>query len=229
MKNAQLASLLNLKLSGVPPHTRLASLMILSVELEYLKHSLCYVLPSAAFMDDVRAGRRPSWEMFVRKNTGISATRQRQYLRVWQVVKGRMLAGGDDMAHALSDERPSALIPAERSCLIRKITEVLTEKDTFLSLRREAAKLAPADFNDNIQPPPRQPSVTDLWFQNEAIKDLASGAGMAPGIPDKVASIILSCERFRARQAAKEIMAMFPPRDQATTEGPSKPKFQDRK
>jgi hypothetical protein len=216
MKNAPLVSLLNLKLSGVPPHTRLASLMILSVEVEYLKHSLCYVLPSAAFMDDVRAGRRPSWETFVRENAGISATRQRQYLSVWQVVKGRMLAGANDIALALSDERPSALIAAERSLLIVLITEVLTENDTFLSLRREAAKLAPADFNDNLPPRPREPSVTDLWFQNEAIKDLAAGAGMAPGIPDKVASIILSCERLRAREAVKELMAMFPPRDQAT-------------
>lgn len=213
-KSNPLVSILNLKLTGVPIRLRMISLLVLSVELEYLKHSMNYVGGGSwqAFRDDVKAGRRPTWEQFVIDNSGITPECQAMYIGIWPVVKGKLLASGDDLANTLAEKRPSDLTASERALLIERIGEALTAKDTFTGLRIQAKKLRPTAQPDPDPPSSRSPTITDLLFQNEALKNIIAGTGVSPGNAGSVADMILLCHRVHAKsQAVKHFKLMGPP------------------
>ena len=188
-----LADTLNLKLSGVPPHVRLASLIVLARELEALRHALGYAGGGSwqAWRDEVQAGERPRWEDFTKTNAGITETTQRNYFQCGQVVHARLRSCGNAEALALFEARPSDLLKEHRQILVDCIVRLaLKEGETFSILRRKyrEERIGQVPLKEPLK---RESSPLDIVYQSEEIKRTALAAGVAPQTAGRCANMIL--------------------------------------
>lgn len=214
---APLVGLLGLNLSGVPRRERLAALMILACELEYLKHSLCYAGMGSwqAFRDDVKAGTRPTWEDFCKTNAGVTETTQRHYFGIWQALRGRVAEGGNESARALMEERPSNLTAKEREDLVGLIAGNLGENDTFTTLKRRLLRTAPESAD---VPTPKSPSPVDVVFQAEHLRKMALRIGLEPSVAEGVVRRLLVRE-WQATKNPRNLIRLIHLRNDSAAAG----------
>lgn len=128
--SAPLAISLNLQLKGVHSSVRLASQIVLGLELDHLKRSLNYVGMGSwqAIRNDADAKGRPTWPAFCRAEAGISDRSAQNYLECGEAVKNRLSVVADRWKPGRRilkqmGKRPSDLTADERAELIKSIAD----------------------------------------------------------------------------------------------------------
>ena len=136
---APLVTALNLKLKGVPPNVRLASLIVLGQELYHLKQKLGYLGIGSwqSFRDE--PARRPSWERVCKTEAGITDDSATNYRECGEAVKNRLrwakFRGAADLLEQM-EKVPSELSTEQRTILIGEIARMIPDSTQTL-LRNE--------------------------------------------------------------------------------------------
>ena len=89
---APLVTALNLKIKGVPLHVRLASMIVLGLELHHSKQKLNYSGGGSwqAYRDETKAGTRQTWPDFCKIQGGTTDTGARHYYECGEALKNRL-------------------------------------------------------------------------------------------------------------------------------------------
>jgi hypothetical protein len=152
--SAPLAISLNLQLKGVHSSVRLASLIVLGLELDHLKRKLGYVGMGSwqAYRSQAQSGDRPRWPGFCKAEAGISDRAAQIYLECGEALKNRLRPAKFTGAKHLLGQMakvPSELTAAQRTALIGEIARMIPDSSqTLLRAEFQAAKLTPEELKE---------------------------------------------------------------------------------
>ena len=151
---APLATSLNLQLKGVHSSVRLASLIVLGLELDHLKQKLGYVGGGSwqAYRSEAQSGERPTWPAFCKAEAGISDRAAVIYHECGEALKNRLrpakFTGAKDLLGQMA-KVPSALTAEQRTALIGEIARMIPDSSqTLLRAEFQAAKLTPEELKE---------------------------------------------------------------------------------
>lgn len=199
-----LVSSLNLQVKGVSFRVRLASMMVLALELDYLRRKMGYAGPGSwqAYRDDVQAGSRPTWEAFCVQQAGITDATFRNHMKCVVVVIAKLKrspSAGEFRLAELMQRQPSLLTENERSGMIEAIaTHALREGDGMSNLRnaRLSNDTLLDDRGDKIEV--GAADLKSIVAKAREIEALALAAGVKKENAAEVTEIIMGPE-FRKR------------------------------
>lgn len=132
---------LNLPMQGMHSRIRIASRIVLGLELSHLRKKMCYEAGSHwDFREEIESGARLPWIKLCNKYGGITDITARFYEKDGEEVKMRMkeseLPGSRELL-ALMERVPSELTNEERQGMIYEIVRLgIKENETKTDLRR---------------------------------------------------------------------------------------------
>lgn len=138
---APLATSLNLQLKGVHSSVRLASLIVLGLELEHLKRKLGYAGIGSwqAYRSEAQSGERRTWVEYCKAEAGISERSAQIYHECGEAVKQRLqISQWKDAKWLIGqmEKPPSDLTADERDNMIQCIAPLIHDTSATL-LRKE--------------------------------------------------------------------------------------------
>jgi|GEM_PF-5994226 len=141
--NAPLVQSLNLRIKGGSASERIASLIVLALELDHLHRKQGYAGIGSwqQFREEYKSGERLTWLEFCKKQAGFTDTAVKKFLECGEAVKLRLRLSRDPSAKDLlwaMEIPPSEHTKEQRENLIVRIVELgLTPGDTQTYLRKE--------------------------------------------------------------------------------------------
>lgn len=168
---ASLVKSLNLQIKGVCPLVRIASQIVLALELGHLKQKLGYQGGGSwqQFRDETKGGERLTWEDYCKEQAHFTSDSVENFRECAEAVKQRLGFSRKPEAKSLLAEMkipPSESTEAQRRKLIECIVRVgLTRGDTQAYLKKEhrAAQLPAAQRKRIGKLPPPEKEGEELY------------------------------------------------------------------
>ena len=211
-----LVTSLNLRVKRVSSRVRCASMTVLGLELDHLRHELGYAGMGSwqQFRDEVTTGERPRWERYCRVEAGITEATARNYLKCSCVIEERLRKSPEPGAVRLADWmkiQPSKLELEQRESLIEGIARIgILEGETMVSIK--AQYQAPDwhgmldDAAAKVDSSPRNKPLRSL--QARSMEALALAVGVSPENARRVAMIVTAREfKETMREIREEMIA----------------------
>lgn len=205
-----LVTSLNLQVKRVSPRLRCASMVVLSLELDHLRHELGYVGLGTwwQYREEVAAGERPTWERFCRVEAGITEATVRNYLKCSRVIEERLRSSTEPGAAKLAawmKQQPSKLEPDQRESLVEGIARLgIKEGETSADLK--ALSQAPS-WQGLID---KTPAVVDSSRRNDPWRSPqareAEALALACGVsPERARLVAMVLTTLKFKETMREI------------------------